>query len=51
MTATVVRDDPAGRVAAIRVLRDGGVVALPTDTVYGICVALETPAVSSGCSR
>lgn len=25
------------------VLRDGGVVALPTDTVYGIGVALDTP--------
>ena len=24
-------------------LRAGGVVALPTDTVYGICVALDTP--------
>ncbi|HEY6013191.1 MAG TPA: L-threonylcarbamoyladenylate synthase [Candidatus Limnocylindrales bacterium] len=43
MIATVVRDDPAGRAAAIEVLRDGGVVALPTDTVYGICVALGTP--------
>ena len=28
---------------AIEVLRGGGVVALPTDTVYGIAVALETP--------
>lgn len=43
MTATVARDDPAGRAAAIEVLRDGGIVALPTDTVYGICVALGTP--------
>jgi L-threonylcarbamoyladenylate synthase len=43
MTARVVPDDPAGRAAAIAVLRDGGVVALPTDTVYGIGVALETP--------
>ena len=42
MTARVVPDDAAGRDAAIQVLRDGGVVALPTDTVYGICVALET---------
>jgi L-threonylcarbamoyladenylate synthase len=25
------------------VLRDGGIVALPTDTVYGIAVALTTP--------
>lgn len=43
MTARVVRDDPAGRAAAIEVLRSGGVVALPTDTVYGIGVALGTP--------
>lgn len=38
-----VADDPAGRDEAIAVLRSGGVVALPTDTVYGIAVALETP--------
>lgn len=43
MTARLVRDDAAGRTAAIDVLRAGGVVALPTDTVYGIAVALETP--------
>ena len=43
MTARVVHDDPAGRESAIRLLRDGGVVALPTDTVYGICVAMATP--------
>ena len=43
MTARIVRDDAAGRAAAIRILRDGGVVALPTDTVYGIGVALQTP--------
>jgi L-threonylcarbamoyladenylate synthase len=43
VTASVVRDDAAGRAAAIEVLRGGGVVALPTDTVYGICVALATP--------
>jgi len=38
-----VPDDTEGRAAAIDVLRSGGVVALPTDTVYGIAVALETP--------
>jgi L-threonylcarbamoyladenylate synthase len=38
-----VPDDPAGRAAAIEALRAGGVVAIPTDTVYGIAVALETP--------
>lgn len=43
MTARIVADDEAGRALAIEVLRAGGVVALPTDTVYGIAVALETP--------
>ena len=43
MTARVVPDDAAGRAEAIAVLEGGGVVALPTDTVYGIGVALGTP--------
>jgi L-threonylcarbamoyladenylate synthase len=43
VTAAIVPDGAAGRAAAIDVLRHGGVVALPTDTVYGICVALDTP--------
>jgi L-threonylcarbamoyladenylate synthase len=43
MTARVVVDDEAGRAAAADVLRAGGVVALPTDTVYGIGVALDAP--------
>jgi tRNA threonylcarbamoyl adenosine modification protein (Sua5/YciO/YrdC/YwlC family) len=43
MTARVVPDDAAGRATAVEVLRAGGVVALPTDTVYGIAVALDTP--------
>ena len=43
MTARIVPDDAAGRAAAVDVLRAGGVVALPTDTVYGIAVALGTP--------
>lgn len=43
MTARVVRDDEAGRAAAVEVLRHGGVIALPTDTVYGLAVALDTP--------
>lgn len=38
-----VPDDDAGRAEAARVLAGGGIVALPTDTVYGIAVALETP--------
>ena len=36
-------DDPAARDEAARVLAAGGIVALPTDTVYGIAVALGTP--------
>ncbi|MFP5341462.1 MAG: L-threonylcarbamoyladenylate synthase [Candidatus Limnocylindria bacterium] len=41
--AALLPDDAAGRARAIEVLRDGGVVAIPTDTVYGIAVALATP--------
>jgi L-threonylcarbamoyladenylate synthase len=36
-------DGPEARSEAVRVLLDGGIVALPTDTVYGIAVALATP--------
>jgi L-threonylcarbamoyladenylate synthase len=36
-------DGPAARSEAAGVLLDGGVIALPTDTVYGIAVALATP--------
>jgi tRNA threonylcarbamoyl adenosine modification protein (Sua5/YciO/YrdC/YwlC family) len=43
VTARIVADDAAGRAAAADVLRDGGIVGLPTDTVYGIAVALDTP--------
>jgi L-threonylcarbamoyladenylate synthase len=43
MNARVLADDDAGRAAAAAALRAGGVVALPTDTVYGIAVALATP--------
>ena len=41
--ARIVADDEAGRAAAIDVLRRGGLVALPTDTVYGIAVRLDLP--------
>ena len=44
MSARIVPDDAAGRAVAIEVLRSGGIVALPTDTVYGIAVSLDTPA-------
>ena len=43
MTARVVADDAEGRAVAVGVLREGGVVAIPTDTVYGIAVSLATP--------
>lgn len=42
-TAQAVADEAAGIALAVVCLRDGGVVALPTDTVYGIAVALPTP--------
>lgn len=41
--ARIIPDDDAGRAVAATVLRDGGIVAIPTDTVYGLAVALETP--------
>lgn len=43
MTVRIVPDDDAGRGTAIDALRGGGIVALPTDTVYGIAVGLDTP--------
>ena len=36
-------DGPDGRAATVNVLAAGGLVAIPTDTVYGIAVALSTP--------
>jgi L-threonylcarbamoyladenylate synthase len=43
VTARVVVDDPGGYAEAIAVLRSDGIVALPTDTVYGIAVRIDTP--------
>ncbi|MEK6719189.1 MAG: L-threonylcarbamoyladenylate synthase [Chloroflexota bacterium] len=48
MTARLVVDDDDGRIEAVEVLRSGGIVALPTDTVYGIAVDLG---VSGGIER
>ena len=39
----ILRDDARGRAAAVDVLRAGGIVALPTDTVYGIACDLAAP--------
>jgi L-threonylcarbamoyladenylate synthase len=41
--ARLLPDDASGRGAAIEVLRAGGIVAMPTDTVYGVGVVLEAP--------
>jgi L-threonylcarbamoyladenylate synthase len=41
--ARLLADDAAGRDAAIDTLRAGGLVAIPTDTVYGVGVALDAP--------
>lgn len=43
MTARLLPDDAAGRREAVRVLQAGGIVAMPTDTVYGIGVDLAAP--------
>jgi L-threonylcarbamoyladenylate synthase len=43
MSARIVPDDAAGRALAVEALRRGELVALPTDTVYGIGVALSAP--------
>ena len=43
MTARVVPDGPAEREAAAAVLVAGGIVGLPTDTVYGIACDLHAP--------
>ena len=39
----IVPDDDAGRAEAIQILKAGGIVALPTDTVYGLAVDLAAP--------
>jgi L-threonylcarbamoyladenylate synthase len=39
----IVPADDAGIARAIRCLRDGGLVALPTDTVYGLAASLDRP--------
>lgn len=43
MTARILPDDSRGRAAATAALRAGELVAMPTDTVYGLGVALGTP--------
>jgi len=43
VSARLLPDDAAGRAAAIEALRGGRLVAMPTDTVYGLGVALSAP--------
>lgn len=43
MPARRLPDGAEGRAEAARTLEAGGIVACPTDTVYGIAVALDTP--------
>ncbi len=43
MSARLVADGPEGRAEAIALLRAGGIVAVPTDTVYGIAADMALP--------
>jgi L-threonylcarbamoyladenylate synthase len=43
VTARLLPDDPAARAEAIELLRAGGIVAVPTDTVYGIAADMALP--------
>ena len=43
MTPRIVRDSDAARAEAIQLLRAGRIVAVPTDTVYGIAADLALP--------
>jgi len=41
-TRTINQSDPGAVEAALQVIRSGGVVAVPTDTVYGIACAVDS---------
>jgi L-threonylcarbamoyladenylate synthase len=43
MTARLVADTPHAHAEAIELLRAGGIVAVPTDTVYGIAADMALP--------
>ncbi len=42
MVARLLADGPDGRAEAARILESGGLVAFPTDTVYGIAISSRT---------
>ncbi len=44
--STVRRPDEAGLAAAVALLRDGGLVGLPTETVYGLAAVLAPSAIA-----
>ena len=44
MTAPIVTDGPSARDAAAEVVARGGIVAIPTDTVYGLATARDDDA-------
>ena len=44
---TIDVDDPSAVARAIEVLREGGAVVLPTDTVYGLAVATSVPSATA----
>ena len=39
----IAQEDPRTLEQAVQVLRNGGLVAIPTDTVYGLACALDNP--------
>ena len=43
MTARLLPDGPGAHAEAIALLRAGGIVAVPTDTVYGIAADMALP--------
>ncbi|MFW6075798.1 MAG: L-threonylcarbamoyladenylate synthase, partial [Chloroflexota bacterium] len=43
MKSQIVGSDELGVAAAVRALGSGGVIVVPTDTVYGIAASLEHP--------
>jgi L-threonylcarbamoyladenylate synthase len=43
-TRVIPADDPHALVSAVEVLQGGGLVAFPTDTVYGLGVNIDNPA-------
>jgi L-threonylcarbamoyladenylate synthase len=42
-TRIISQSDPGAAAAALEIIRAGGVVAVPTDTVYGIACAVDNP--------